>query len=177
MLFRSGADSTLVDASIMNTEELKTMKSFKQNVFGISGQTLDILGTMECLIRMCNQKIEQQVRIMRECPYDCVIGMDVLRQLKDVVFDPSTGSLIPHKTDRRRKVAINEAYIDHNITIPARTEMICYVSLHEEQEGDVVFEPDNKVSTNYELPMCNILGTVKNGRIPIRVVNLENKPR
>ena len=51
-------------------------------------------GQLQCTVLIQQRKMDVSIKVMKACPYEALIGMDVLRQLDGVVMDLTTGNLV-----------------------------------------------------------------------------------
>ena len=176
-LIDTGAQSTLVDSRILTPVEKERVVKTQIAVLGVDGNRMPLLGTLDCSIKILDKKINHTVKIMENNVHECILGMDFLSKIKGLQIDLSSKKLICGKISTKyHKVEFNNAILNEYTIIPSRNEQICLVTTDITDEINVLFEP-NELLEDEHLFILPSVAKVKNGLIPIRLINLDIKPR
>ena len=169
-LIDSGSDTTIIHPRILNYTEISLIKADPDvSITGINGGKLPLMGLLTCKIALCDQILYIRVRVAKYCPYDCVLGKDVLQSLTNVIYDCATGALL--RVKRKQLYEECEMFLAHEEIIPARSEMVCFARTNMKEGTEVLFEPTLKQSDQNSL-FAACIAKVTDGKIPIHVTNL-----
>ena len=146
---------------------------------GITGHSLNLIGTVRAHLQILGQKVEHDFRVMVDSPYDVLLGIDVLKELEKIYFDCKRMKLIRLKEDittQDNKESEHQVLLDKTLWIDEWSEVIFPVPIDSEDGIQLFFEPSRQLEEKYNLIATAILSEQKEGKIPIRLLNLNHIP-
>ena len=176
----TGSNITILDSLIWGNKRLSTTKL--RPASGITGHELNILGNAIVELGILDQKITIEVRIMKACPFQCVLGVDSLDQLKNVWYNCQSRKLelaleVPTQPrplmDEKEQAAL---YLKEAWEVDFWSETIYPIEVQVSDESNIIFEPSAQLVEKYNLVGATTVCKPVAGKIPIRLLNLSHFP-
>ena len=171
----SGSNITIISKDFLSQKEEEKIIWGEESIKTIAGSTPQKVGRILVNIEITGKIIQHVVVVMEDCPFKCLLGMDILEQLGNIALDLQTGNLVEAASGKIMHKS-NEVYLDSMLTIPPRSEFVYYASTYETKRGSLLFEPNQQFIQKYEMPVCYELVLIESQRIPVRLTNLKIKP-
>jgi hypothetical protein len=140
----------------------------------ITGHHLDILCQKRVKIEVEDCTWIQDVKVMNNCPFNVVLGMDGIKRCglyKILSWLPSTDQ--PQKKQHR----CNAVCVAHTMEIPARREVVFTARIQAPTSSEVIFEPSTQLEEKYQLPTSACLCRVVDNQVPVRMVNFTHETK
>jgi hypothetical protein len=154
------------------TTELSTtmMKS-------ITGHLLELIGEKSVQLCVGTKKWSQNMKILKHCPFQAILGMDSLKQLGlENIF---TRPLATRKKNAAKAAELNSEFVTvaKSMTIPPRSEIVFEGKILYSGEKEVIFEPLSTMMEKYDTPTSSVLCYVRNKAVPVRMVNFSQEEK
>jgi hypothetical protein len=121
-LLDTGANISLLKASVAQQLQLRPGKLSSGLATGITGQKFKLDGCAQVHIQMDKRLLLHQLMyIIDTCPYDVIIGMDVLQQLRVLTLSFANNKLYLYTTPSQSVVHENPTDVPNDTTRPRPT--------------------------------------------------------
>lgn len=165
----TGASCSILDQQYIPTN-VNICKTEKIKIRGINGITMS-LGCIRTYLKYKGNKFPIKLHIVPNLPKNIkgLLGTDFLKQHKARI-DFEENNLVLHKNDLMVSIPLSKNS-SISVHLPARTEIITYIDCMDQKEGEFVVLSQELAPNVY---MANSLSKIKDGKIPVRIVNLRN---
>ena len=105
LLLDTGADVSIVDESILTSDEREAMKEpTTQPPEGVTGEVLNIVGTLTKTVRVGGQVVRNhKFFVVKNCVVKYLAGIDFIFRLERATWDPKKEELFIHETGKSAK--------------------------------------------------------------------------
>jgi hypothetical protein len=140
----------------------------------ITGHNLQLAGEKVVNLHILDREWMQTMKIMTDCPFAAVLGMDVLTKIGlDKLFQP----ISPSTANPYVKYDYPEVTVAHTLEIPPRSEIVFPAKIRMAEGTAVYFEPYDSMINKYKMPTSTCVSLVRNQTVPVRIVNFDQEPK
>lgn len=174
LLLDTGADVSIVDESVLTSDERKTMREpDTKSPQGVSGEAINIVGTLTTTIRVGGQVVRNhKFFVVKNCVVKYLAGIDFIFRLGRATWDPKKGQLFIHETGikcvYRPETGINRGRAcdvlvqDDIIVEPGKECLVKRVSEHAFRGLDYMAAPTTSPGDEPVRPVCCIVRVDEN---------------
>ena len=148
----------------------------------MTGHQLEVVGEQNTLIRIGSNDLQGRVIVAPSCPYELVIGKDMMKILGDVSFNFKKRTVTINgevlKMEQDQKPA--GVYLCQNIRIPSKSKAIvmgmCYGLTPDvlQKNETCYFRPTENLLEKYDVISQDALVNPDEKLVPIKIMNFEN---
>ena len=134
MLIDTGAEVTLANQRVVKAE-LPNIHTSNRKLTGVTGETLEVLGALDLDIKLYDESARHEVIIVKDIPYDVIIGKDfLLKENYTLKFQPLDSS-DPKSQNSEQTASVR---MNKTLTIPAASRQ--YIKLQPDRRLDLCTE-------------------------------------
>ena len=152
----SGSAISIVREAIARNLPINTTLNSIAN--GITGHSLDLIGTVRANLKILGQDRVHDFRVMVDCPYDVLLGIDILKELDNIYFDCKMMKLVHLKSEetiQKNREPEQQVLLDKTLWIDEWSEVIFPVPIDSEDGIQIFFEPSRQTPNAIKSPIVD----------------------
>ena len=172
-LFDTGCSRTLLLQSMAEEMEINQIKQ-EVECKAITGDLLPVSGRITGDLKLGKRTLfNQQILIADKCPYDMIIGLDVMKKLSKFTIDLEN-DMISFKggklciSGRHDVTAVN---LCCHVHIPANSEVHALARTSILSANDFLFQPKHEPSNSPDIKGAHAVITPSTGEVLVRLIN------